>query len=32
MILAEEGISISEFLTAKLQEIVWRRKSYARAK
>jgi hypothetical protein len=32
MIAAEDGISISELLTAKLQEIVRERKSYARSK
>jgi hypothetical protein len=31
-ILASDGISISEFLTTKLQEIVRKRSSYARAK
>ena len=32
MIATEEGISISEFLTRKLREIVRDRKSYARAR
>jgi hypothetical protein len=31
-ILAEDGISISEFLTTKLHEIIRRRKTYARSK
>jgi hypothetical protein len=32
MILTDEGISLSEFLIARLQEIVWRRRNYARVK